>query len=140
MNVLSSRREGVVRERVVKKDVVTVLGQNSMPSGSSSSASEGGFNNDFEDSQEEEEAAETVESKGGEEKEEDEEKLSGQEREVGSGSARVVERVGLVGRRNSDAKRKRRVQKGIGGQVYVGILMRGGWRRGGRGDTPHNLI
>jgi len=29
--------------------------------------------------------------------------------------ARVVERMGLVGRRNLDAKKKRRVQKGVGG-------------------------
>jgi len=60
-------REGVVREGVVEKDGVTVLGEIRMPSGSSSSASEGDSNNDFEESDEEEEAAETVESKEGEE-------------------------------------------------------------------------
>ena len=45
-------REGVMREEVVEKDVVTVLGEISMPS--SSSASEGGSSNDFEESEEEE--------------------------------------------------------------------------------------
>ena len=74
------RREGVVSKGVVEKDVVTVLGEISVPT--SSSASEGGSSNDFEES-EEEEAAETVESEGGEE-EEDEEESSGQEREVDS--------------------------------------------------------
>jgi len=32
MDVLNRRREGVVREGVVEKDVVTVLGEISMPS------------------------------------------------------------------------------------------------------------
>ena len=79
-------RERMVTERVVKKDVVRVLGEISMPS--SSSASEGGSSYDFEESEVEEEAAETVESDGGEEEEEDEEESSGQEREVGSKSCK----------------------------------------------------
>ena len=103
--------EGVVREGMVRKDVLIVLKEIGMPS--SSSASEGGCSNDFEEYEEEEEAAETVESEEGEE-EEDEEKLSGYRKWVRK-VARVVERVGLVGRRNWDAKRKRRFQKGVGG-------------------------
>jgi len=46
--------------------------------------------------------------------------------------ARGVEQVGLVGRRNWDAKRKGKVQKGVGGQEYVGVLLRGSGRRVGR--------
>jgi len=46
--------------------------------------------------------------------------------------ARVVERMGLVRRRNWDAKRKRKVQTGVGGWVYVGVLVRKSGRRGGR--------
>jgi len=103
--------EGVVREGMVRKDVLIVLKEIGMHS--SSSASEGGCSNDFEEYEEEEEAAETVESEEGEE-EEDEEKLSGYRKWVRK-VARVVERVGLVGRRNWDAKRKRRFQKGVGG-------------------------
>jgi len=74
-------REGVVTERVVKKDVVTILGEISMSS--CSSESEGGSYNDIEESEEEEEVAETVESEGEEEEEEVKEESSGQEREVG---------------------------------------------------------
>ena len=86
------RREGLVSKGVVEKDVVTVLGEISVPT--SLSASEGGSSKDFEES-EEEEAAETVESEGGEE-EEDEEESSGQEREVDSKN-RMSCRAGGVG-------------------------------------------
>ena len=49
----------MVREGVVEKDVITVLGEISMSS--SSMASKGGFNNDWDLSEQEEEAAEIVE-------------------------------------------------------------------------------
>jgi len=42
--------------------------------------------------------------------------------------------MGVVGRRNWEAKRRTRVQRGVGGQVYVGMLLRGSVRRGG-GNT-----
>jgi len=46
---------------------------------------------------------------------------------------RGVERLGLIGRRNWVAKRKKRVQKGVQkGYMYVGVLLRGSRRRGGR--------
>jgi len=34
--------------------------------------------------------------------------------------------------RNCEAKRKRRVQRGVKGHMYVGVLLRGSGRRGGR--------
>ena len=104
-------RERVVREGVAEKEVVTVLREISMPS--SSLALKGDSSNDFEESEEEEEAAETaVESEGGERRR----RKTSRYHQVRRGrwvrtAARVVERVGLVGRRNWDAKRKRRVQK-----------------------------
>jgi len=43
--------------------------------------------------------------------------------------------MGVVGRRrNWEAKRRTRVERGVGGQVYVGVLLRGSVRMGG-GDT-----
>ena len=110
-------REGVVRKGMVEKDVVTVLAGISMPS--SSSAWEGGSSDDFAESATSEEEAETVQSEGGEdsEEEEDEEEASGQEREVDSKRRKSSGAGGLVGKRNWDAERKRRVQleKGVGG-------------------------
>ena len=47
---------------------------------------------------------------------------------------RGLEQVGLVRRRNWVDKRKRRVQKdrGVAELAYVGVLLRGSWRTGGR--------
>ena len=69
LDVLSSRRAEVVREEVVKKDVVSVLKEISMPSSSSGLEETA----DWDSSEEEEEEAETVECEGGEEEEKEEE-------------------------------------------------------------------
>jgi len=136
MNVLSSRREGVVREGVVEKDCHSLREMNKpVRSDISSSASEGGFSNDFEDSEEEEEAAETVESKEGEEEEEDEEELSGQEREVSSKSRKSSGAGGVGGEEKfgcqeeeQGSKRRRRI--GVRGDPDEG-----GREEGGEGVT-----
>jgi len=141
MNVLSRRDGviGVVREGVVKTDVVTVLGKTSMPS--SSSASEGGSSNDFEESEEEEEAAETVETEGGEEEEEDEEESSGQAREVNSKARHSSGAGGVGGEEKLGCQEKTRVQKR---RRKIGVHGRpdeGGREEGGEVKlTQYNLI
>ena len=49
-----------------------------------------------------------------------------------------VERVGAVQRRTWEEKRRRRVQKGVEGQLYTGVLLRVRGRRGGRRHS-HSL-
>jgi len=140
MNVLSSRREGVVREGVVEKDVVIVLEEISMPS--SSSASEGGSSTDFEESGEEDEA-ETAESEGGEEEEEREGESSGQERAVGLEN-RKSSGAGGVGEEAAAKLRYREEEEGSNRRRRIGV--RGGPVEGEREEggeqtlTQYDLI
>jgi len=125
---------GVVRERVVEKNVVQ--GEISIPS--SPSASEG--IPDREESEEEEEASETVESDGGEKEEEDEEEPSGQERWVGSKGHRRGGAGGVGGEEKlggqqveEGSKRRRRIGRGICGGPAKG-------EQGGRGEDDTHTV
>jgi len=136
---LVNRREGVVRERVAEKDVVTVREEISMPS--SSSASEGGSSNNWEESEEEQDggrAAETVDSEG---RDEEEEESAGQEKEVGLKSSKRSGAGGVGGEEKSGCQEE---EEGSKGRRKIGV--RGGPVEGEReegGKTTfalHELI
>jgi len=96
----------------------------------------------WDSSEEDTEEEETVESEGVKEEEKEEAESESEEREVGLKSRRNSGQLGVVGRKNWEAKKKRKVERGVGRQVYVGVLLRGSrsLRRGGRRHSNSMIL